>query len=64
MYIYEINLKVLIKYIIKNAEVHNLNKVHAPIKTYPKGIGLRAVNGYLKEATNTNERIRYVANLI
>ena len=28
------------------------------------GIGLRAVNGYSKEATSTNERLRYGADLI
>ena len=33
MYIGDIKSKVLIKYIIKNVEVHNLNKVYTPIKT-------------------------------
>ena len=31
----------------------------APIKTNAQGIGLRAVNGYPKEATNTYECIIY-----
>ena len=43
--------------VIKGAKENNL-------KNKNMGIGLRAVNGCLKEATNTNERIRYVADLI